>query len=471
VERGRQILNNAGIPTYETPERAVSAFMYMHSYARNLEMSQQVPPKVSGSMEFDQSRAKEIIGKALKEGITLLTEMESKALLKGYGIPVNRTEAAALPEKAAWLAKEIGYPVAMKVHSRDIVHKSDAHGVRLNLYSDEDVREAFAKIMADARAYNPKADIEGVTIQSMLKHPDYELILGSKMDADFGPVILFGMGGILTEILEDHAIALPPLNRLLARRLIESTRVYRLLKGYRNRPPANLERLEEILIGLSQLVTDFPEISELDINPMIFTADQACAVDARVIIKPSHVASPHHMVISPYPNQYETITTTESGLDVLIRPIKPEDAPLLVDFFDTLSAESVYYRFFTPVKSLSPKTLALFTQIDYDRDMALVAIDRTQGKEKILGVARIMAKPGGKEPEFAVTVSDAWQGKGIGAALLEHLASIAGERGFETLWGVVLAGNRHMMALARKLGFRIAKTPDSGEIELRIDLK
>ena len=471
VEKGRRILNNAGIPTYDTPERAVSAFIYMHSYARNLEMSLQVPPKVPASLLFDRSGAKEIVGNALKEGITLLTEVESKALLQAYGIPVNPTEVAASAGEAVSLAKKIGYPVAMKIYSRDIVHKSDANGVQLDLQRDEDVGKAFEKMMTDARAYNPKARLEGVSIQTMLKRPDYELILGSKTDADFGPVILFGMGGTLTEICKDHAIALPPLNRLLAQRLMESTRIYQVLKGYRNRPPADLERLEIILIGLAQLVTDFPEIEELDINPMIFTAEEACAVDARVIVKPSGLSAPHHLVISPYPNQYETISTTEAGQEIFIRPIRPEDAPLLVDFFETLSAESVYYRFFTPVKHLSAKTIAFFTQIDYDRDMALVAMDNTRGKESILGVARIMTKPGGTEPEFAVTVSDDWQGKGIGATLLEHLIAIARERGFETLWGVVLAGNRYMLALAKKLGFRIEKGQDSGEFELTVNLK
>ncbi len=471
VEQGRQILNNAGIPTYETPERAISAFVYMNSYADNLEALQEIPPKLEHSLEFDQPGAKVIIRKALKEGNALLTEVESKALLKAYGIPVNRTEVTNTPENAARLAQDIGFPVAMKIHSRDIVHKTDAHGVRLNLRSEKDVKEAFAKIMADARAYNPKAELTEVSIQSMLKRPDYELILGSKKDADFGPAILFGMGGIMTEILKDQAIALPPLNRLLARRLMESTRVCRMLKGYRNRPPARLELLEEILIRLSQLVTDFPEIIELDINPMILAEDRAWAVDARVIIEPTQIQSPHHLVISPYPNQYEMFTTTKGGLELFIRPIKPEDAPLLVDHFHTLSKESIYYRFFSPLKSLSHKMLAYFTQIDYDRDMALVALDRTQPEEKILGVARLMTKSGGVRSEFAVAVGDPWQGKGIGATLMDHMLAIARERGMESIWGNVLAENTHMLALARKLNFAISSVPGENYYELEMDLR
>lgn len=471
VEKGREIFSKAGIPTYETPERAIESFTYMHSYAHNLELLQEIPPKLHHTLEFDQARARQIVNDTLSKKEQFLTEVESKALLSAYGIPVNRTEVATSPEEAVRLAGEIGYPVAMKIYSKGIIHKSDAHGVQLNLRSEEGVREAFAKIMADAHAYNPEAELTGVTIQSMLRRSDYELILGSKKDPVFGPVVLFGMGGIMTEILQDQAIALPPLNRLLARRLMESTRVYQLLKGYRNRPPANLERLEEILIGLSQLVTDFPEIAELDINPLILMENEPYAVDARVIIKPSDTPSPLHLVISPYPNQYEITTTTKGGLKLFIRPIKPEDAPLLVDFFNTLSPEAIYYRFFSPLKSLSHKMLVLFTQIDYDRDMALVAIDNTQPKEKILGVARLMSKPGGVKPEFAVVVGDRWQGKEIGATLMEHLIAIAKERDIESLWGLVLAENTHMLALARKLGFSISRIPGENQYELKIDLR
>jgi len=471
VEEGRQIFNDAGIPTYETPERAVSAFMYMYSYGRNLEMLQEIPPKLSGFLEFNLSEAKAIIEQSLKRGNTLLTEPESKALLKTYGIPINHTEVANSPEDAVRLAEEMGYPVAMKILSRNIIHKSDAHGVQLNLRGEKDVKEAFSKITARARSYNPKAEILGVTIQAMIKRADYELILGSKKDADFGPVILFGMGGIMTEILGDQAIALPPLNRLLARRLMESTKVYQMLKGYRNRPPANLELLEEIMIRLSQLVTDFPEIEELDINPMILMEDEVCAVDARIIVRPSHLSAPHHLVISPYPNQYEMTTTTKGGLKIFIRPIRPEDAPLLVDLFNAMSEKSIYYRFFTPLKSLSHKMLVAFTQIDYDRDMALVALYKTPKKERILGVARIMSKPGGTEPEFAVAVGDPWHGKGVGETLIKNLMTIAKERGMETLYGVVLSENKHMIALARKLGGKISTGQDGRECELRIDLR
>ena len=471
VEKGREIFSRAGIPTYETPERAIQSFMYMNSYAHNLELLQQTPPKLHHTLEFDKAKAAEIVTRALSKKQAFLTEMESKEILSAYGIPVNRTGVAASAEEAVHMALEIGYPVAMKICSKDISHKSDANGVQLNLRGDKNVRETFRKIMADAHAYDPEAELTGVTIQSMVDRTDYELILGSKKDPLFGPVILFGMGGIMTEILKDQAIAFPPLNRLLARRLMENTRVYQLLKGYRNRPPADIGRLEEILIGLSQLVIDFPEIAELDINPLILVGDRPCAVDARVIIRPSEITSPLHLVISPYPDQYERTIRTRGGLDVFIRPIKPEDAPLLLEFFHGLSQESIYYRFFGPLKSLPKKMLARFTQLDYDRDMALVAMEQSQPEEKILGVARLMSKAGGIEPEFAVVVGDPWQEKGIGVALMEHLIGIAKERSMESIWGLVLAENTHMLSLARKLGFDISKVPGEAQYELRTDLR
>jgi len=471
VEEGRQILNRAGIPTYETPERAISAFLFLYYYRHNLEMLQEIPPKLEVSLEFDQSGAKEIIGKALAQGDKLLTEVESKALLKAYGIPVNVTEAARSPEEASDLARKIEYPVAMKIHSRDIIHKSDAHGVQLNLHNDQEVKDAFSEITANALKYNSEAELLGVTVQPMINRPDYELILGSKKDPDFGPVILFGMGGIMTEILKDQDIALPPLNRLLARRLMENTKVYRMLRGYRNRPPARLDLLEEILIRLSHLVTDFPEIAELDINPMILSGNLAYAVDARVIIEPSSISAPHHLVISPYPNQYEVTVTLREGDNIFIRPIKPEDAPLFQELFNSLSARTIYYRFFSPLKSISHDMLARFTQIDYDRDMALVAMDNDHPEENMLGVARLMSDPEGIKAEFAIVIADPWQGKGIGAILMEHLIAIAKERGIEFLTGLVLRENKNMLTLGRKLGFTLSSSPDFNHYELKLDLK
>jgi len=470
VEKGREIFNHAGVPTFDTPERAVRAFIDLFQYSTNLEMLQEIPAKLPGKMEFDQDRARARIQEALAKKEYLLNEIESKALLSDYGIPVHRTQVAVSAEDAGQKACEMGFPVAMKVFSRDIIHKTEADGVLLNLQNESEIHSAYHKIIAGALAYNPKAVIEGVSIQPMFKHSDYELIIGSKRDRDFGPVILFGMGGIMTEVLKDQSIALPPLNRLLARRVMEETKVYQLLKGYRNRPPANLALIEEILIRLAQLVTDFPEIEELDINPLLISKDSACAVDARALLKPSEIPAPLHLVISPYPNQYETRFAHKELGELFIRPIRPEDAPLMVEHFETLSSQSLYFRFFSSMKRLPPSMLARFTQVDYDREVALVALCESESKEKMLGVARIITEINPKHAEFSVSVGDPWQGKGIGAELLKRCLRIAKERGIEKVWGLVLAENTQMLTLGRKLKFAVKKILGESDYELTIDL-
>jgi acetyltransferase len=471
MQKGRDIFNQAGIPTFDTPERAVRAFMDIYRFSKNIEMLQQIPSRLSKRLEFDRQKAEGLVQKGLSSDNGLLTEAESKALLSAYGIPVGAIEAANSKEEAVHQAAKIGFPVVMKINSRDITHKSDAGCVLLDLKNEKDVGDAFESIIQNAHGYKPKARIEGVTIQAMLTRPDYELILGVKKDRDFGPVILFGMGGILTEVLKDRAIAFPPLNRLLARRLMEQTRVFRLLQGYRNIPPANLEVVEEILIRLAQLVTDFSEIQELDINPLHVTPNRIFAVDARVLLKPSLTCAPQHLVISPYPNQYEEHTQTSTGVDIFVRPIRPEDAPLLIGLFESLSPQSVYRRFFTPMKRLPHSMLARFTQIDYDRHIALVALPESEPADKMLGVARAIIGRSLKDAEFSVVVSDPWQGKGIGAALLRRCISIAKERGIEKVMGTVLAENTQMLALGEKLGFKIKKVIGTGEYELSIDFQ
>lgn len=470
VEKGREIFNNAGIPTYETPERAIQAFMSMVAYGKSLELLHQVPPKLDRALTFDRERGRRLIDEALVRGDRMLTEVESKALLHAYGIPVNPTEVAATADEATQAARRFGYPVALKIHSHAITHKSEAGGVALDLRDDGAVREAFRSVMERAAAYNPAADLQGVAIQPFLRRPEFELIMGLKKDPDFGPVILFGMGGILTEVLRDRAIALPPLNRLLARRLMEETRAHRLLLGYRRQSPANLGLLEEILLRLSQLAVDCPEIAELDINPLITVDDRALAVDARVALEPASLPSPHHLAISPYPSHYECRVLTRGGLEVFVRAVKPEDAPLLVELYSSLSPTTIYYRFFSPLKVLPPDMIARFTQIDYDRDVCLVALETDGPCERMLGVARLMSDPDVTTAEFAIVVGDRWQGKGVGAALLEKCIDIGREKSLRMIWGKVLPENTTMIALGRKLGFRVKRDVDSGDYELRIHL-
>ncbi|MEZ4527863.1 MAG: bifunctional acetate--CoA ligase family protein/GNAT family N-acetyltransferase [Desulfobacterales bacterium] len=464
MEKGKEIFNHAGIPTLNTPERAVRAFMDIWRYSRNIEMLREIPSRLPRRQTYDRNRASEIITAGLKFSPGLLTETEAKDLLAAYGIPVNPTFHAPTADEAWKIAHRIGFPVVLKINSRQITHKTDAGGIALNLRTETEVFDAFHTVTEKARKYSPDAEIDGVTIQPMVSSDGYELIAGAKKDPDFGPVILFGMGGIMTEIFQDRGIALPPLNRLLARRLMEETKIFRLLKGYRNRPAVNLTSLEEILVRLSQLLTDFPEIEELDINPLIANGFSALSLDARVLLKPSEVSSPMHMVISPYPSRYETRVISADGTDLFIRPIRPEDAVLFRDFFKTLSPRSVYFRFFSSVKELTPDMLDQYTQIDYDRQIAMVAI-RNEGteNEEMLGVARIIREADPRKAEFAVLVSDPWHGKGIGAALLSRCLDIAKEQGIEEVWGIVLPENTHMIKLGKKLNFRMKRDPESNE--------
>ena len=406
MEMGRDIFNRAGIPTFDTPERAVRAFMDLYQYSKNLKMLQEIPPKFDRKVEFDFKSAQIQIQKHLLNKNLCLTSTQANALLKAYGIPANESKSIIFNQKI-----------------------------------EQNIQQ-------------------------------YELAMGSKRDRDFGPVIFFGIGGIMAEVLKDRSVALPPLNRLLARQLMKKTKIYTLIKGFKNHPPADLPRLEEILIRLSQLVTDFPEIEEIDINPMIVTPNDAYATNPRILLSPAKAIAPHHLVISPYPNQYEARIVREGVGDLFIRPIRPEDAPLLVEHFDSLSRQSVYFRFFSPLKMLPPGMLARFTQIDYDREIALVALLGTEANEKMLGVARVVTDIYHPEnAEFSVVVGDLWQGKGIGAELLKRCLSISKERGIENVKGIVLPENTQMLALGKKLGFTAKKSVGESEYELNIDLK
>ncbi|MEJ2167200.1 MAG: bifunctional acetate--CoA ligase family protein/GNAT family N-acetyltransferase [Desulfobacterales bacterium] len=462
------VLNAAGIPTYDTPERAVRAFLYMVEYTRNLEMLLEVPPKMTGHMVFDQEKARKLIAAAPAQ--EFLPETDSKEILAAYGLPVIRTEIAKSEAQASSIGREMGYPLVMKVHSPDITHKTDAGGVRLDLRCDADVCEAYNQIISSAHRYKTDARIEGVTIQPYFSNPDFEILLGAKRDPNFGPVILFGMGGIYTEVLKDRALGLPPMNRLLARRLMQETKAYSLLQGYRNRLAADMERLEEMIIRLSELLIDLPEIAELDMNPVLIKDGNPVAVDARILVSPLEVPSSLHLVIGPYPEEDESHMVSVDGRRIFIRPVKPEDAPLFTALFKVLSPTTIYYRFFGMLKELKPEMLARFTQIDYDREIALVAIDEDSETERMLGVARIIGDPDGRTGEFAVLVGDAWQGQGIGSNLLEKCLSIAEKQGFETVHGIVLHENRNMLALGKKLGFAIKRDAESGDNELVIHL-
>ena len=482
-----EILSKANIPTYETPERAVRAFLYMVEYSRNQELLSQAPAKLSADLFFDRDfvfrtiydcfyggQEQEEEPDYYQEGPTecLLDEITSKRVLAAYGIPVSETVLATTVEEVVTLAATMEMPLVMKLISPDISHKSDAGGVQLDLRNEEDLVHAWERVMAGARAYDPQARITGVSLQPYIANPDFELLMGSKTDDNFGPVLVFGSGGIYAEVLHDRALALPPLNRLLARRMMEETRILPLLKGYRNHPPADLEKLEEVLIRVSQLVVDFPEIIEMDINPVLVKDGEACAVDARIrLVRSEGESVRQHLVISPYPQHLERHDLTDLDMPLFIRPIKPEDASLFTELFNTLTPTSIYYRFFSVVKMLTPEILARFTQIDYDREISFVALDDRAGEERMLGIANIIGEPDGQRGEFSVLIGDPWQGLGIGAKLLLQCLRIAKERHMDTVWGTVLSENIYMLALGKKLGFAIATSEDGSEYKLTIDLK
>ncbi len=470
VDKGREVLNQVGIPTYETPERAVRSFAVLRDYAENLKLLQEIPSRLPREVVPDEDGAARLIEEGLKRGRGFLSEVASKGLLACYGIPVNRTEAAGSLEEALRLAPRIGYPLVMKIHSPDISHKTEAGGVRTDLRDERDVRQGYEQVTAAARAHKPDAEVLGVTLQPMVSNPDIELLVGTKQDPHFGPVIVFGLGGIFAEVLQDREIGLPPLNRTLARRLMERTKAYKLLKGYRNIQPADMGLLERLLVCLSHLLVDFPQIAELDMNPVVIKEGRPCAVDARVLLKRPEKMAPHHLVISPYPEQYESSEVTSGGVKIFIRPIRPEDAPMLVDLFNSLSSRSRYQRFFSPVRSLSHDLLVQLTQIDYDRQIALVALGEDEGRERMLGVARVISGPDGREAEFSVAVGDPWQGKGVGRRLLEKSLRAGWGQGIATVHGTVLADNVRMLNLAREMGFTVSRGADGHEYRLSIDL-
>jgi acetyltransferase len=455
VAPGNQRLNEAGVPTFETPEEAVDTFMEMYSYTRNLELLQETPPRLPAELKVNTKQARTFIDECFKRQTLLLTEVEAKAILSAYGIPVNPTVSVSSAGAAAAAAAKLGFPVVAKIHSPDISHKSDVDGVRTFLKSEEEVAAAFEDIVNRARVARPEARIFGVTIQTQVEKCPLELILGAKKDPQFGPLLLFGLGGVLAEVLQERSVDLPPLNLLLARRLMERTRIYKVLKGYRNIPPANLELLEEVLVRLSQLVTDFSEIAELDINPLLINNGRPVCVDARILLEPSSVRPPRHLIIAPYPNQYASDWLLEDGTPVLLRVMKPEDESLVAEFLNNCSEDTVYFRYFQHIKKWTHEMLIRFTQNDYDRELGLMAIGQPPSPEVMLGVSRLVMAADRSTAEFAVIVADPWQGKGLGEKLIERVIEMARDNEVKMLWGEVLAANLPMLGLVKKLGFTI----------------
>jgi acetyltransferase len=467
VREGRRLFKQACIPYFTTPEPAVEVFSFLSAFYENQRLLMQTPGPLSQQAEPDVEGARLIIESALAHGRHLLNEVESKALLSAFHIPIAQTLIARDPMEAMLLAQQLGFPVAMKINSPDITHKSDVNGVRLGLSSGQAVRSAFGEMLADVKRLRPGATIEGIVIEPMVARPDArEVLLGMTSDPVLGPVIVFGAGGVDVEAFQDRAVTLPPLNRYLARDLIRCTRVATLLGPFRNRPPVNMDALENVLLRLSEMVCELPWLAELDINPLLVDEHGALALDARIVIAPRVPTADRygHMAIHPYPAHLVTHWQLPDGHDVLIRPIRPEDAELTQTFVRSLSEESKYFRFMDAVRELSPAMLARLTQIDYTREMALLALTEIDGEEIELGVARYAINPDGESCEFALVVNDQWQKQGIGHKLMDVLMDVARGKGLRVMEGEVLKTNRTMLKLVEALGFRIEPHPEDDTV-------
>lgn len=468
VAESRQAFNQAKIPNFRTPEPAVEVFSFISAYYQNQKLLMQTPGPISRYSSPDVEGARLLIEGALAEHRKTLNEMESKAILAAFHIPIAKTMVARSPNEALLLAEELGLPVAMKINSPDISHKSDAGGIRLNLGNAQAVRSAYHEIIQSIQKNSPNARIDGVVVEPMIIKPNgRELMVGVTSDPVFGPVITFGAGGVLVEVLGDRAVALPPLNRFLVKDMIQRTRIAKLLTAFRNLPPIHMVALESVLMRVSEMVCELPWIKEMDINPLIVDENGACAVDARMVVNylPPSVDRYAHMAIHPYPVHLITHWQMPDGTDLTIRPIRPEDAEIEQAFVRDLSAESKYFRFMDTLQELSLPMLVRFTQIDYDREMALIAVLEEDGHEKELGVCRYVASHDGQTCEFALVVADEWQKKGIGNKLMNCLFDAARARGIKLMQGEVLATNRSMLELVRRLGFEVSTSEEDASIK------
>jgi acetyltransferase len=405
-----------------------------------------------------KSHLKLIIRKAVAEGRTNLTQAEIDKFFDAYRIPRPEAHLAKNEDEAAAAASRLGYPVVFKVASPDIVHKSDVGGVVVGINSEESLRKEYKAMMESIKKALPQAKVDGVYVQKMKKF-DYELILGARKDKDFGAVILFGQGGIGVEFYKDFSIALPPLNQTLARRLMEETKIYRAIsRGLRNKPPVDMKALEEIVVRFSNLIVDFPEFAEIDINPLAASKGEITALDARATIdvEALRLTDPYgHLSILPYPTKYVVPWRLKDGTEVILRPIRPEDEQIEYEFIKGLSEETSRFRFFRVIKDLSHEDLVRFCNIDYDREMAIIAELREGDKKKEIGVARLITEPGKKRGEFAIVLADKYQGKGLGTKLMDMLIEIAQEKGLESIYGIIMRENKKMLRLAQKMGFTI----------------
>jgi acetyltransferase len=474
LAEARRTWSAAGLPTFDTPEEAVQGFMQIVQYRRNQHLLMQVPPTVPPGEPVQRDQARAIVRNALEAGRAMLSESEARAVLSAYRIPVVQTVAAGGVAEAVMAARQIGFPVALKIQSPDVTHKSDVGGVALDLQTADAVEAAAVAMQRRLAELKPGARLQGWTVQAMARRPEaVELIVGASTDPVFGPVILFGQGGIAVEIMADRALALPPLDTVLARDLIGRTRAARLLAGYRNRPAADIEAVIGVLVRVAHMVADLAEIAELDINPLLADSGGVIALDARIkVVRADSAANPFdRLAIRPYPDELEE-SAWWAGRWLVMRPIRPEDAPAHIAFFEQLDPEDIRLRMFVRIRELQPAQLARFTQIDYDREMAFIATRlKPEGGPETLGVVRAIADPDNITAEFAVIVRSDLKGKGLGTLLMKKLIAYFRSRGTVELVGEALPDNIGVLNLTKNLGFTHERLSGEGSVRLRLQLQ
>jgi len=475
MTEGIDIFNDNGIPAYSTPEAAIQAFMTLVHYAKNLESLYDTPEDISVEFPIDRKKIRtemeDIPG--FKGGI--LSEKDSKTVLEYYGIPTTMPRIAKNSDEAIAISNKIGYPVVLKIHSEDITHKTDVGGVALDLRDEKMVHAAFDKIIESVKSFKPGARIEGISVQPMVHTKEAtELILGIKRDDVFGTTIMAGMGGTSAELLKDTVLEFPPLNENLARRMIESLKIYPLMDGYRGRPKGKIDKLIEVLIRLSYFAADFPEVFELDINPLLVTPENAIALDARIAMDKKLISpddKPYsHLALRPYPEEYVNVTSLPDGTEVTLRPIKPEDEPMWFDLLGSCSRESIYMRFRYFFDWRTHEVASRYCFNDYDREIAIVAEIREEGKRRLLGVGRLVADPDHDTVEYAVLVADKWQNRKLGSLLTDYCIEVAKNWGLKKIVAQTTTDNPRMIAVFERRGFKVRYYDNSDIVDVIKDL-
>jgi acetyltransferase len=446
----------------------------MWQYTRNLDLLYETPLEAPATFHPRRDAAWHIIRTALSEKRNCLLENEAKEVLTCYELPVGKVKVSTSAQQAADFSEQIGYPVVMKIVSPDALHKTDVNGVRLGISNRIEAEQAYKQIVDSVKKHKPEAHIVGVLVEKMLKKR-CELLLGAKKDPIFGPMILFGQGGVAVEVIKDISGGLPPLNIALAKRIIESTRIYDQLKGFRGIPGIDLNDLAFQLQKFAHIVMDFPEVSEIDVNPYLVDEKGGVIVDARILLEDYHPRtkgkSYQHLVISPYPEKYVMHTRTIDGREFILRPIRPEDEPLEAEMFEGLSDQSIYFRFLGYKPQVTHEFLSRLNQIDYDREMAIIAEVREDGRTKMAGVVRIIADAWGEVAEFAILVADSWQDQGLGSIMTDYMLEVARDKGIRTLNASVLLTNSKMLQMLKRRGFCLKSDEDKTYFYAELDLE